>query len=100
MRYECGDMVVVGRVQSANYEGLGNPDDFPGRGVITATVSVRKTIKGHSLPKEMRFTYVAHSYMRSDRDFMIVLRKMDDGSITMTAAQLMSANPKIAARCD
>jgi hypothetical protein len=99
LAYSCRDAVVVGRVESADYEAIGDADDLPGRGIIRATVKARKTLRGAALPKALPVTYIAHVYMRSDRDFMLVLNKKDDGSFSVSTAQLMSVRPRLAARC-
>jgi hypothetical protein len=99
LAYRCGDTVVIGRVESAGYESIDDADDFPGRGIIRATVKVRKTVRGTALPKTIPVTYVAHVYMRSDRDFMLVLNKKNDDVFSVATAQLMSARPRLAAEC-
>ena len=99
LAYRCDDAVVVGRIESTDYESIGDADDLPGRGIVRATVKVRKIVRGAALPKTIPVTYVAHVYMRSDRDFMLVLNKNDDGSFSVAAAQLTSVRPRLAARC-
>ena len=100
LEYSWGDAVVVGKVESTNFESIGNANDLPGRGIIAATIAVSRVIKGAGLPKRIPVTYVAHVYMRSDRQFMLVLSRKDDGSFRIATAQLVSVRPRLATRCE
>lgn len=98
LSYGCSDIVAVGRVENGTYEHIQSEDDLLGRGSIEATLHVRKVVRGASLPAVVPVRYVAHSFMREDRDFMLVLRRSGSG-LEITSGQLMSLRPLLASRC-
>lgn len=99
LEYRCDDVVVVGRVYSHAYDRIPNDEDLIGHGKIRATVKVRRVIRDQNLSDTIPANYFAHVYMRDDRDFMLILRKENDGLFMIAGGQLMSARPKLAARC-
>jgi len=96
--YGCSDIVAVGSVTNRAYEPVANNDDLIGHGWISATLHVRKTIRGASLPAALPVRYFAHTYMRQGRDFLLVLKR-DGAGYEIAAGQLMSARPLLASHC-
>ena len=99
LEYHCSDTIVVGRVESGGYEPIPDEEDRLGHGVITATITIRRVVRGQELPKIVSANYASHASLRHDRDFMLTLHKDPDGSMWITGAQLMSVRPKLAAEC-
>ena len=98
--FGCNDLVVIARVKNGEWQQVEDPDDILGHGWFDATLRVRQVIKGRGSGRTMSVRYFAHTYMREDRDFMLVLSRQPDGSLVINSGQLMSARPKLAPRCD
>ncbi len=91
--------MVVGRVQNGGWHHVDDPDDILGHGWVDARLSVRQVVRGSINGRTVPVRYLAHTYMRDDRDFMLVLSRQPDGSLVIDTGQLMSAHPKLAAEC-
>ena len=98
LSYGCNDTVVVGTVTNGAFVPVEANDDILGHGWVSATLHVRKVIRGASLPAALPVRYFAHTYMRQDRDFMFVLKHSGTG-YEIATGQLMSARPMLASRC-
>ena len=99
LSYGCNDMVVVGRVKNGAYQPAQSENDILGHGWISATLHVRKVVRGAGLPAVLPVSYFAHTFMRQDRDFMLVLKRSDTG-YEITTGQLMSVRPLLASHCE
>jgi hypothetical protein len=99
LEYRCGELAIVGRVQSHAYESIADDTDFIGHGRIRATIKVRRIVRGGKLPSVISAEYFAHTYMRSDRDFMLIVRERRDGSYEIVTGQLMSLRPRLPPAC-
>jgi len=99
LSYGCHDIVVVGSVRNGVYEPVKAENDVLGHGWISATLRVRKVVRGAEVPPVLPVKYFAHTYMRQDRDFMLVLAHTDTG-YEITTGQLMSLRPVLASRCE
>lgn len=97
--FGCADTVVVGRVENGAYQPVEAESDILGRGWISATLHVRKVVRGTPLPSVLPVRYFAHAYMRHDRDFMFVLKRTSAG-YEITTGQLMSVRPLLASHCE
>lgn len=97
--YGCNDVVVVGSVQNGSFELARSPNDLLGHGWATATITVRKVVKGPLLPSVLPVRYFAHTYMRQNLDFMLVLKRTDGGGYEISTGQLMSLRPRLTDRC-
>ena len=97
--FGCDDVVVVGRVKNSGFSPVQRDTDFIGHGSASAAITVRKVVRGPELPQIIPVHYFAHTYMREDRDFMLVLRKSQNGAFGIESGQLMSVRPRLAARC-
>lgn len=95
--YGCNDTVVVGTVRNGAYEAIPN-NDILGQGWISATLHVRKVLRGGALPGFLPVRYSAHTYIRQDQDFMLVLKHSGAG-YEITTGQLMRLRPLLASRC-
>ena len=94
----CSDIVVVGNLKNGEYVHV-EDGDILGHGWITATVSVRKVVRGAAVPSVLPVKYLSHSYMRQGPDFMLVLKHTTTG-YEITTGQLMSLRPLLASRCE
>lgn len=97
--YRCNDIVVVGRLKNGAWEHVEIIDDLLGHGWASATLKIRKRVRGVPPAAVIPVRYFDHTYLRDDRDFMFVLRKADDGGYVIATAQLMSAHPRLAEPC-
>lgn len=97
--FGCSDTVVVGRVENGEFEHVEIENDLLGHGWISATLKVRRVVRGERVPPVLPVRYFAHTYMREDRDFMFVLGRTDAGYEIKTG-QLMSVRPLLATSCE
>ena len=95
----CADVVVIGKVQNRTFTLVRPSEDLLGHGWVTATLHIKRVVKGPKLPPVLPVRYFAHTYMRGDRDFMLVLRPSLNGTYQVTTGQLMSARPLLADYC-
>ncbi len=95
----CHDIVVVGRLQNNAFVPVHSDGQILGQGWVIARITVRRVVKGSGLPAVVAVHYLAHTYLREDRDFMLVLHKSQEGAFDIAAAQLMSLRPRLAAKC-
>ena len=96
--FGCNDIVVVGDVRNGGYLPV-EDGDILGYGWITATVNVRKVVRGVAVPSILPVKYLSHSYMRQGLDFMLVLKRSATG-YEITTGQRMSVRPLLASRCE
>jgi hypothetical protein len=99
LSYGCNDTVVVGRVTNGAYQPVQSENDILGHGWISATLHVRKIVRRTNVPANLPVRYFAHTYMREDRDFMLVLKR-SAGGYEIATGQLMSVRPLLASHCD
>ena len=97
--FGCNDVVVVARVANGAHSPVETSDDVIGRGWVSATLRVRRLVRGAPVPPVLSVRYSAHGRMREDRDFMLVLKRTDSG-FEIATGQLMSQRPRPARRCD
>ena len=98
--FGCDDIVVVGRVENVAYEHVKSEDDLLGHGWVTARLKVQRVVKGAGVPPFLPVRYFAHTYMRQDRDFMLVLKRISPEGYEIRTGQLTSVRPRLASRCD
>lgn len=96
--FGCADSVVVGTVHSVAYQPVERDNDLPGHGWISAILNVRNVVRGSALPTPLPVRYFAHTYMRQDRDFMLVLKHTSAG-YEISTGQLVSLSPRLADHC-
>lgn len=100
LAFGCDDTVVIGKLKNDDYQHVDIEDDILGHGWISAELSVRKSVKGNVPQPVVPVKYFAHTYMREDRDFMLVLSEAEDRTYHINTAQLMSVHPRLASRCE
>ena len=98
LAFGCNDSVVIGTVENGAYQPVNSDNDILGHGWISAKLHVRKVVRGPPLPTVLPARYFAHTFMRHDRDFMLVVKQTQAG-YEITTGQLMSLKPRLAARC-
>ena len=99
LSYGCNDTVVVGTVTNGAYESVKSNDDILGHGWISATLHVRRVVRGERLPTVLPVRYFAHTYMRQDQEFMLVLKHTRTG-YEIGTGQLMRVRPLLATHCE
>lgn len=99
LQYGCDDIVLIGRLKNEDYEAAYIEDDLLGHGWATGRIKVRKVVKGKDIPSFVPIRYFAHTYVREDREFMFVLSRSDSNLFRVETAQLLSARPRLAAKC-
>jgi hypothetical protein len=85
----CDDVVVVARLENGTFTPVKSEDDILGHGWISATLKVRKVVRGASVPSTLPVKYFAHTYLREDRDLMLGLTRTRDGDYKITTSQVM-----------
>jgi hypothetical protein len=70
-------------------------NDILGNGWITATLNVRKVVRGGAVPSILPVKYLSHATMREGLDFMLMLKHSETG-YEITAGQLMWLRPRLA----
>jgi hypothetical protein len=99
LSYGCNDIVVVASVRNGAFEHVQIANDILGHGWISATLHVRKVVRGPDLPAVLPVRYFAHTYMRQDRNFMLVLKHSGSGYEIRTG-QVMFLRPLLASHCE
>jgi hypothetical protein len=99
LSYACNDTVVVGTVTNGAFVPVKAEDDILGHGWVSATLHVRKVVRGERLLAVQPVRYFAHTYMRQDQPFMLVLKHTDAGYEIKTG-QLMRLRPLLASHCE
>ena len=99
LAFGCNDVIVVGRIENGALQPATSQHDLLGHGWISATLKVRKVIRGSGVPSVLPAKYFAHTYMRQDRDFMLVLARTRDGGYEINTGQPMALRPRLADRC-
>ena len=99
IEYGCKDLVVVGRLVNQDYQHVEIEDDILGHGWVTADVKVDDVLFGHTLARKLPIRYLAHTYMREDRDFVFVLRPAENGRHLVGTADLIENDRELAKRC-
>ena len=99
LSYGCNDTVVVGTVTNGSFTPVEASGDILGHGWVSATLHVRKVVRGERLPAVQPLRYFAHTYMRQDQPFMLVLKHTAAG-YEITTGQLMRLRPLLASHCE
>lgn len=92
--YKCRDLVVVGRVKNEGYVDLPDDGHILGRARFAVTIKVKKVVWGRVEKQFISAVSVAHSQMREDKDFLMVLSRTNGGAYEVRTAQLQQDNPK------
>jgi len=100
LRFGCNDIVVVGSLKNGAFEPVEIDQDLLGHGWVSATLNIRKLVRGTGVPRVLHVAYFAHTYMREGRDFMLVLARAGANEYRIKSGQLMSLRPLLASRCD
>jgi len=98
LEFGCDDVVVIGRITTRSYDQVSPEDDLLGHGWFSATIRVRRTVKGRRLPSVVPVRYYGHARFRDDREFMFVLGRTG-ASYDVVTAQGMAARPRLAKSC-
>ena len=100
LAFRCSDEVIIGTVQNEGWQHVEIADDILGHGWADATLRIERVVKGMRLPSTIHVRYFGHTYMREDRDFMLVLRRDTLGKYIIVTGQTMSAHPLLAVDCE
>jgi hypothetical protein len=96
--FGCNDIVVVARVKNEAEEPSKSENDLLGHSWFSASLNVKRVVKGVDVPGVLPVRYYSHAAFREDLDFMLVLKRTDRG-YEVTAGQLMWLRPHLAHRC-
>ena len=99
LEFGCSDTVVVARAMNQSVEPVKDENGEVWEGWVTATLSVQRVMRGEKVPHRLPVRYFAHTYMRDDIDFMMVLRRNANGTFEVQNGQTMRLRPRLAARC-
>lgn len=99
LAYGCEDLIVIGRLTNGDYyQHVQIENDMLGHGWFSAELLVKRSIKGEPTSKTLPVRYFAHTYLRSDRDFLFVLTPHENG-YEVTYRRMMPAKTRIAEAC-
>ena len=98
LSFGCGDVVVVASIRHEAEEPAKSNDDLLGHSWFTATLNVKRVLRGREIPSKLRARYYAHASFRQDLDFMLVLKRTERG-YEVTTGQLMWLRPFLASHC-
>ncbi len=99
LRFSCGDVVAIGSVKNGSFQPVSSADDILEHGWVSATLSVRRVVRGAALPPVLPVRYFAHTYMREDRDFMLALKPVRGAAYEIETGQLVSLKPILSNEC-
>lgn len=100
--YRCDDLVVVAPFENLDYDHVEIKNDLLGHGWVTARVRIRRVLAGQSEGRVLPVRYLAHTYAREDRDFVLVIERAEKGDNLIREAHLFDGNrsPPLAPTCD
>lgn len=98
LAYGCNDLIVIGRLTNGDYQQVQVEDDLLGHGWVSADLNVKRSIKGEPSSTSLPVRYFAHTYLRSDRDFVFVLTPYENG-YEVSDRRMMPTKIKIAEPC-
>jgi hypothetical protein len=98
--YGCGDIVVLGRLKNnRDYEHVEIEDDLLGHGWMTARVNIGELLKGREWRGTVPVRYFGHTYLREDRDFVVVLSPGERNGYVVRTASLLEDRSTLASHC-
>jgi hypothetical protein len=102
IRYGCGDLVVVGRIETIGYEDVEEQDELLDRGWTIARVDVSQVLAGSAEGEALTVEYFGHGEFRTDRDFVLVVYRGAGGRYLIRSADLIeeSRPPRLAPACE
>jgi len=97
--YECGQVVVVGRISTQESEVL-DGDGIAWSAISSATIYVKGSLAGSSRGATLPVSYTSHAQLRDDIDFMFVLApNPNNKSYGIMSASLMDTRPHLVQPC-
>ncbi|HYG30697.1 MAG TPA: hypothetical protein VD887_10840 [Allosphingosinicella sp.] len=102
IRYGCGDLVVVGRIETIGYADVEEEEELPFRGWTVARVDISKVLAGTAEGEALTIEYFGHGEFRTDRDFVLVVYRGAGGRYLIRSADLVeeSRPPRLAPACE
>ena len=93
LRYNCGDLVAIGRWTQLNEEVV--PSDHPlGVSRRQIRIHIKHVVRGLEPRSTVLAVGTSHAQPRSDRDFLTVLAPQPDGTYSIRTAALWDVSPK------
>ena len=100
LSYHCNDLVVAGVVHSTDYRHQESEGDLFGHGWIRASIAVRDVISGEARGAKLSARYFAHTYLREDTDFLLVLHPDGaEGLVIEQAVRQVGGQPRLSPEC-
>ncbi len=97
--YGCEEVVVIGRVKTNDYTELTGPQDMLGHGRYDMTVNIKRVLRGKETRRAVPAASFAHSEMREDVDFWLILTPSTHDGYVIRTGDLTGFPYKLAARC-
>jgi len=95
LKYGCGDLIVIGRIHTLDYEPIEEPDGLLyWRNCWNLKVKIKRIVVGNERRTKVPAIGISHAQIRDDADYLAVLAPEDDGSYVLTAAALWDQEPR------
>jgi hypothetical protein len=87
--YHCNDLVVIGRVSVLGEQLASSSSPLPNwNRLYELRLRIKRVVRGSARKRTISATVIAHDPIRSDRDFLAVLRPTDAETYVLEAATL------------
>ena len=96
----CGDLAVIGRIMITGETPIPDAEPLPGwRSEYRLEIRIKQVVRGAERRRIVPATVIAHAQIRSDRDFLIVLKPDGVGGYTLGSASLWRDRPTLGTSC-
>jgi len=95
---DCGDLAVIGRVETVREQPEPPPADWQSR--YDVQIHIRKVVRGTESRTVVPASAIAHAHLRDDIDFLMVLTPEPGGGFSIKSAQINSLKPGLKSRCE
>lgn len=100
LAYGCNDAVVIGRLSNQTTgETVPIEGDLIGHGWFAANLLVKTQLFGSAVPRKTTVKYFGHTYLRDDRDFVMVVSGTVGEGYKIEEAYIRLAKPNLSANC-
>lgn len=99
--YACSDVVIIGHVRYQTFTPISDAGDLVGHGHIDMTIDVKRKLAGDIAATTIPASGIAHTFIREDRDFLLVLRPAPEGRYALQQGRILESGdePSLAKDC-
>lgn len=92
--FGCNDIVAIGRIETLSYTPLTIENDLIGHSRFSMQGTIKRVLRGDPPERVVQLSGVAHSAIRGDVDFLMLLTPNDDG-YTLESAWVWPIRPQL-----